>query len=321
MPIKILKSNEQSIKKAAEIIKKGGLVIFPTETVYGLGADAFNEKAVAKIFEVKKRPKFDPIIVHIADINSLKLLATNIPPVALKLIEKFWPGPLTIVIPKRKGVPDIVTAGLPTVAVRMPSHPVALKLIKNSQTTIAAPSANIFGKLSPTEPSHIIKEFKNSVDLIIDNGKTPIGVESTVISFLDKPVILRPGGVTIEEIEKVIGKVEIKNTYENPISPGQFKTHYAPNKKLKIINSLSDLKNIKKENAGFLAFKKRKNIKGFKKIEFLSKNGNLNEAACNLFSALHKLQNSDVDIIYVEAVPQKGLGLAIMDRLKKAETK
>jgi L-threonylcarbamoyladenylate synthase len=321
MPIKILKSNEQSIKKAAEIIKKGGLVIFPTETVYGLGADAFNEKAVAKIFEVKKRPKFDPIIVHIADINSLKLLATNIPPVALKLIEKFWPGPLTIVIPKRKGVPDIVTAGLPTVAVRMPSHPVALKLIKNSQTPIAAPSANIFGKLSPTEPSHIIKEFKNSVDLIIDNGKTPIGVESTVISFLDKPVILRPGGVTIEEIEKVIGKVEIKNTSENPISPGQFKTHYAPNKKLKIINSLSDLKNIKKENAGFLAFKKRKNIKGFKKIEFLSKNGNLNEAACNLFSALHKLQNSDVDIIYVETVPQKGLGLAIMDRLKKAETK
>jgi len=152
MPIKILKSNEQSIKKAAEIIKKGGLVIFPTETVYGLGADAFNEKAVAKIFEVKKRPKFDPIIVHIADINSLKLLATNIPPVALKLIEKFWPGPLTIVIPKRKGVPDIVTAGLPTVAVRMPSHQVALKLIKNSQTTIAAPSANIFGKLSQPNP-------------------------------------------------------------------------------------------------------------------------------------------------------------------------
>ncbi len=200
----------QAVHHAAEIIKRGGIVAFPTETVYGLGADAFAPLAVARIFEVKKRPHFDPLIIHVASPDDLGRLVTDIPGPAQKLINRFWPGPLTVVLPKRDEVPDIVTAGLPTVAVRMPRHEMALQLIELSGSPIAAPSANPFGYVSPTTAEHVREQLDDQVDLILDGGPCPVGVESTILSFSEeRPRLLRPGGVPLEEIESVIGKVEI----------------------------------------------------------------------------------------------------------------
>ena len=217
-----LKATTKSITLASSIIKKGGLVAFPTETVYGLGADALNPQAVAKIFEVKKRPEFDPLIVHIADLIWLKKLTRKVDKKAFMLIKHFWPGPLTLVLLKSSIVPDIVTAGLDTVAVRMPSHPVARKLIKLSQTPIAAPSANTFGQLSPTTTEHVEKQLGGKINLILDGGKCEIGVESTVLAIIgEKATLLRPGGIPLEEIEKVIGKVFQKSKTKKIQSPGQ----------------------------------------------------------------------------------------------------
>ena len=203
------------IRQAAEIIKKGGLVAFPTETVYGLGADAFNPLAVARIFEVKRRPYFDPLIVHVSNHADLEKLVIKIPSKAKKLIEQFWPGPLTVVLLKKEQVPDIVNAGLLTVAIRMPKHPMALSLIEQADCPIAAPSANPFGYLSPTTAEHVRDQLGDQIDFILDGGPCEVGVESTIISFSEKrPRLLRPGGVDIEEIESVIGSVEIKPSEE-----------------------------------------------------------------------------------------------------------
>jgi L-threonylcarbamoyladenylate synthase len=312
-----VKATDENIKLASSIIKKGGLVAFPTETVYGLGANALNPYAVAKIFEVKNRPTFDPLIVHIAKIEWLEKLTKEIDDRAFKLIEKFWPGPLTLILPKSQIVPDIVTAGLPTVAIRMPSHPVALALIENSETPISAPSANRFGYISPTTAEHVEKQLGDKIDLILDGGRCPIGVESTVLSLIDdEPTVLRPGGLPVEEIERIIGKVKIQTKSEKPLSPGQLPKHYSPRTPVKIFKSLDEIK--QNENIGILLFKKIDvNIKA-KHIEILSENGDLVESAGNLFSALHRLDEANVDIIYAQEVPEVGLGLAIMDRLRKA---
>ncbi len=213
--------DKELIHHAAEIIKRGGIVAFPTETVYGLGADAFNPLAVARIFEVKRRPSFDPLIVHVANPADVKKLVKEIPSNAKKLIERFWPGPLTVVLLKEEDIPDIVTAGLPTLAIRMPSHPMALSLIKESNSPIAAPSANPFGYLSPTTAEHVREQLGDQVDLILDGGPCPVGVESTIVSFLEeRPRLLRPGGVSLEEIESIIGKVEIEpNGEEQTLCP------------------------------------------------------------------------------------------------------
>lgn len=318
----ILSPSDENLKRAAEILRYGGLVAFPTETVYGLGGDAFNSRAVARIFEVKERPYFDPIIVHIADIKDLNKLCIDMDERAKILAERFWPGPLTMVLKKSPDVPDIVTAGLDTVAVRMPSHPVAFKLIKFSRTPIAAPSANLFGRLSPTTVDHVIEQLGDRIDVVIDGGKCPIGVESTVIDITgEDAIVLRPGGTPIEEIEEEIGKVKILSRSDKPRSPGQLSKHYSPRTKLKIIRGRIDIPgNVK---AGLLAFRPIENIEGFEKIEVLSSSDDINEAlreaAQNLFSALHKLDNAGLDIIYAEPVPEIGLGKAIMDRLRKAE--
>src|SRR4030065_1370155 len=199
--------DKEIIHQAAEIIRQGGIVAFPTETVYGLGADAFNPLAVARIFEVKRRPYFDPLIVHVANPADVKKLVKQIPSNAKKLIERFWPGPLTVVLLKKEYIPDIVTAGLPTLAIRMPSHPMALSLIRESNSPIAAPSATLFGYVSPTTAEHVREQLGDQVDLILDGGPCPVGVESTIVSFLEeKPRLLRPGGVSLEEIEFVIWK-------------------------------------------------------------------------------------------------------------------
>jgi len=312
-----VKATEENIKLAGSIIKNGGLVAFPTETVYGLGANALNPRAVAKIFEVKNRPTFDPLIVHISKVEWLEKLTKEVDERAFKLIERFWPGPLTLVLYKSPIVPDIVTAGLPTVAIRMPSHPVAIALIESAETPISAPSANPFGYISPTTAEHVEKQLGDKIDLILDGGKCPIGIESTVLSLInEEPEILRPGGLPIEEIEKVIGKVKIHTKSSKPLSPGQLPKHYSPKTPVKIFKSFDEIK--EDENIGILLFKKTDlNIKA-KHVEILSESGDLVEAAGNLFATLHRLDEAGVDVIYAQEVPLTGLGFAIMDRLRKA---
>jgi L-threonylcarbamoyladenylate synthase len=211
-----------AIERAAGLLRQGDLVVFPTETVYGLGADAANPLAVAKIFELKKRPRFDPLIVHIAEKAWLQWLVLRIPPAAQELIERFWPGPLTIILEKGETVPDIVTAGLPTVAIRMPSHPVALELIRAFGTPVAAPSANPFGYVSPTRASHVAEMFKGKVPLILDGGAAAFGIESTIVSIRDGKVVAhRHGAVSIEELERVVGPIREKPAGGTPEAPGE----------------------------------------------------------------------------------------------------
>lgn len=311
--------SEEEIKHAAKIIKEGGLVAFPTETVYGLGANALNPQAVARIFEAKERPSFDPLIVHIASLENLQFLTENIDDRVYKLVDKFWPGPLTIVLPKSKIVPDIVTSGLSTVGIRMPNNSIALDLIKYAGCPIAAPSANKFGRISPTKAQHVKKQLPN-IDYILDGGSTSVGIESTVITLLDDGfVILRQGIITKEELDKVLpqSKQEI-NKSEIILSPGNIKSHYSPNKPLYILGENS--KELNTKNAAFLSFGK-KPVDEFKLIEYLSETGNLYEAAINLFEKLHQLEDSDIEFIVAEPVPEQGIGIAIMDRLRKAAYK
>ncbi|KAF0151189.1 MAG: translation factor SUA5 [Ignavibacteria bacterium] len=311
------KANSKNIKKAAHIIKAGGLVAFPTETVYGLGADGLNPIAVAKIFEVKKRPSFNPLILHISDKSWLKKLTTVKREKIDLLIKKFWPGPLTLVLPKTELVPEIVTSGNPTVAVRMPNHPVALQLIETSKRPIAAPSANRFGHLSPTEASHVSKYLGDKVDMILDGGKSSVGVESTILQFYeDNFYLLRHGGLSKEEIENEVGKIKTGTMNEQkPNSPGQLPFHYSPHTPLKFFNKkLLD----EKKKIGAIFLRQNKLDFPFAKIKLLSEQADLREAAANLFSFLHDLEKENLDLIIVEKIEETGLGRAIMDRLKKA---
>lgn len=320
--MRLVVATPQAIKEAAAIIREGGLVAFPTETVYGLGADALNSLAVAQIFEVKNRPRFDPLIVHIADFSSIRKICSSIDRRAMKLKERFWPGPLTMVLPKTQVISDIVTAGLPSVAVRMPLHPVALELIREAGVPIAAPSANPFGYLSPTTAEHVREQIGKRVDLILDGGRCPIGVESTIIDLTgQEPVILRMGGLTIEEIEEVIGKVKISTSNpERPLSPGQLPRHYSPRTPVRILRDES-FEIPEGKRVGLLAFESPKEELPCEMVEVLSSQGDLREAAANFFSCLHRLDRAGLDVIYAEAVPEIGLGRAIMDRLYKAEGK
>ncbi len=315
--MRIDKANSENIRNAADVIKKGGLVAFPTETVYGLGADGLNPIAVAKIFEAKKRPSFNPLILHIAFKEWIEKFCYVNDDKVYRLINKFWPGPLTLVLPKRSSVPDIVTSGNPTAAIRMPDHPVALKLIEESGTPIAAPSANRFGHLSPTEASHVSKYLGDKVDIILDGGKSAVGVESTILQFHENEFyLLRHGGLSKEEIENEIGKIKSGTVDpDRPNAPGQLPFHYSPQTPLKFFDSkfLDETKKI-----GALFFKKNTLSFPFSNVKILSQSGDLREAAANLFSYLHELEKQNLDLILVEPVEEKGLGRAIMDRLKKA---
>ncbi|MCS7241673.1 MAG: L-threonylcarbamoyladenylate synthase [Candidatus Caldatribacterium sp.] len=316
---RVLVANEEAIQEAARLLREGKLVAFPTETVYGLGACALNPKAVARVFEVKERPFFDPLIVHVATLTMVQDICEFSDPRALCLAERFWPGPLTIVLPKKPVVPDIVTAGLPTVAVRMPAHPVALRLIQTAGVPIAAPSANRFGRLSPTLATHVVRQLGDRIELILDGGKCPVGVESTVIELVDGPLLLRPGGVPLEEIEKVVGKVKEASVLDVPRSPGQLPFHYAPSVPLRIVSQ--ETLPPPGFRVGLLAFASVKYPERFVHVEILSPSGDLQEAAANLFACLHRLEEQEIDLIFAEPVPEVGLGRAIMDRLRKAEAK
>ena len=311
--------DDEAIRRAAEIIRRGGLVAFPTETVYGLGADAFAPLAVARIFEVKKRPYFDPLILHVANPGDLGQLVTEIPSGAKKLVDRLWPGPLTVVLPKKEAVPDIVTAGLPTVAVRMPRHSIALRLIQLAESPIAAPSANPFGYLSPTTAEHVRDQLGDQVDLILDGGPCPVGVESTILSFVGgKPRLLRPGGVTLEEIEEMIGRVERPpEEADHPQSPGMLPKHYAPRTPIVLDRSEKGY-DYSGKRIGWLGLQEPDQPHAFQHVEILSRIGDLKEAAANLFAAIRRLDALNLDLIVAEPVPEVGLGRAIMDRLRRA---
>lgn len=308
-----------SLKEAAALLKKGDLVVFPTETVYGLGADAFNPIAIARIFELKKRPRFDPLIVHISDIEWVDKLAQHVPATARSLMERFWPGPLTVILEKQHAVPDIVTAGLRTVGIRMPSHPVALGLIRELSHPIAAPSANPFGYMSPTKASHVARMFGEGVPLILDGGPSRHGIESTIVSVRDGNLYVhRHGAIPFEEIEKAAGSVREREGTGVCEAPGELPYHYAPHARLKLVGSTGE---IAEENSGYLAFREPAVAPRTKHLRVLSPTGDLREAAANFFSHLIELDEQDVKVIYAERIPEEGLGKAMMERLRKAARK
>jgi len=321
--VAIEKATPEAIRRAAELIRRGKLVAFPTETVYGLGADALNPEAVARIFEVKRRPRFDPLIVHIADPREVEQLCERVDERARLLMREFWPGPLTLVLPKRGEVPEIVTAGLPTVAVRMPNHPVALELIRKAQTPIAAPSANPFGYLSPTTAEHVYEQLGEEIEMILDGGPCPVGVESTILDLTEEePQLLRAGGVPVEELERVLGRsVRKAPEGDRPRSPGQLSQHYAPRTPLRLLppGEAARARPPKDKRAGLLLFRAPDALpEGYARVEVLSERGDLREAAARLFAALHCLDRADLDLILAELAPEEGLGMAINERLRKA---
>jgi len=327
--------NEEAIDEAATVIRQGGTVVFPTETVYGLGANALDEKSVSRIFEAKGRPSDNPLIVHISNYDMLLYcIGEPLSEKAQKLIAFFWPGPLTIIFKKSKAIPENVTAGLETVAIRMPDDPIALKLIEKSGVPIAAPSANISGKPSPTAPEHVIRDMDGRVDIILCSKDTRVGVESTVIDISGEvPTILRPGGATLEELRKVLGEVELDKGISEPgiapKSPGMKYTHYAPKAPMIIVKGHDDavkekiLELAEKDKGrglkvGILTVDENIDYYGeFVPLSIGSKKDSA-EAAHNLFNALREFDKLMVDIIYAEAVSEEQLGLAVMNRMKKA---
>jgi L-threonylcarbamoyladenylate synthase len=335
--IKVNPSNPNKIEvsKAAEIIKKGGTVAFPTETVYGLGANALEPRAVKKIFDAKGRPADNPLIVHVTHREDVKVLVKKIPDIALDLMERFWPGPLTLVMEKAKGVPDITTGGLDTVAIRMPAHPVALSLISLSGAPIAAPSANASGKPSPTTAKHVIDDMFGKIDAIIDGGPADVGVESTVLDITkNPPVILRPGGITHEDLERAIGDVGVHpgargktEMMESPPSPGMKYRHYAPNAKLILVEGGDVVAGIQElcerysgngEKIGIMASMENAPRYRADLVKIVGSRGDLAGIARNLFGTLRALDDKGVDTILAEGFEPKGMGLAIMNRLRKA---
>jgi L-threonylcarbamoyladenylate synthase len=309
------------IATAAAALRAGEVVAFPTETVYGLGADALNERAVAQVFAIKNRPRFDPLIVHLFSKEMVPQYAAVIDERAVALMEHFWPGPLTLVLRKRPLIPDLVTAGLDTVALRVPAHPVALALLRAVGKPIAAPSANPFGYVSPTTAPHVQEMLGDAITLILDGGPCTVGVESTVCALTEKDaIVLRPGGVTVEEIEAVIGPVTIASSSQSdPRSPGTLPRHYSPHVPLTLLAPGESMPLPRKgEQMGLLTLAPRPDVKGYSVVEALSNDGNLVEAAANLFAALRRLDSVGLERIIVEPVPESGIGRAIMDRLRRA---
>ena len=315
----------RDVDLAAAALAEGRLVAIPTETVYGLGGNALDPNAVAKIFQAKNRPHFDPLIVHLADPGDLDQLVSEIPQTARILSERFWPGPLTLVLPKRDHVPDLVTAGLGSVAVRVPRLDLTREVIRRSGVPIAAPSANPFGGISPTTAEHVLQGLGDQIDLILDGGPCRIGVESTVLAVPSNgpPVLLRPGGLPVEDIEAVIGEVGLPDASQSSessaqASPGMLSRHYAPATPLQIVEDWSD--GPAGANVGVLTFSSPPATGRYARVEVLSEAGSLTEAAAEFFAALRRLDASGVERIVANRFPDQGLGRALNDRLKRAAT-
>lgn len=305
------------IDKAAGLLKAGQLVAIPTETVYGLAGNALDLSAVAAIFTAKNRPRFDPLIVHVLDLRQAALYTQTVPQKAKLLAGAYWPGPLTLLMPRNELIPDLVTAGMPDVGMRAPAHPLTRELLSALSFPLAAPSANPFGYLSPTKPEHVNEQLGDRIAYILDGGACPVGIESTVVGFTNgEPVVLRIGGLTVEQVESVAGKALIQtHSSSDPTSPGQLTSHYAPAKKV-ILGDLSALLRMHPPGkVGVLAFSRTFDVPY---QVTLSRRGDVEEAARNLFAALHELERLPIDSILAELVPDEGLGRAINDRLKRA---
>jgi L-threonylcarbamoyladenylate synthase len=308
----------ENLDAAAALLREGGIVAIPTETVYGLAAHAFDVRAVARVFETKARPAFDPLIVHVLDETMLERVVARIPKRARVLIERFWPGPLTIVFEKHDKLPALVTSGNFTVAVRAPAHPVARALLERSDLPLAAPSANPFGRLSPTRAAHVQRMLGERVDLIVDGGPSDFGIESTIIAVEPRLAILRPGAIAREAIEEAAGEAvgPALAVASEPAVPGRLPYHYAPRTPLRVIDS-GTVSGARRAGAALVTLSR--GAEGYAAVRQLSEAGDLREAAARLFDVLHELDELGLERIDVEPVPEVGLGVAIMDRLRRAE--
>ncbi|MEP7236037.1 MAG: L-threonylcarbamoyladenylate synthase [Ignavibacteriota bacterium] len=307
------------IEHAIGLLSSGEVVAIPTETVYGLAANALDAHAVTKIFEIKERPFFDPLIVHVQAIEAIKKYVVEIPQWAKKLAAAFMPGPVTLLLNKNELIPDIVTAGLPRVGIRIPAHPIAIDLLAHLEFPLAAPSANPFGYISPTTAQHVRDQLGGRIPYILDGGACRVGVESTIIGENENglPTIFRFGGMSVEEIEAIIGACEVQtHSSSNPASPGKLENHYAP--KHPLIFGEMDFKNFLPSEIGIISFDREYDIVPSEKQRILSPAGDLREAAQNIFSAMRSLDSMDIKIIFAEHFPETGLGRAINDRLKRA---
>ena len=317
----ILPAGEAAVAAAARVLAEGGLVAFPTETVYGLGADATNPAAIAHLYQAKGRPAFNPLIAHVGDIAAARKIA-RFDAAATALAEAFWPGPLTLVLPKTHGcaVADLATAGLDTVAIRIPAHPVARDILRTFGGPVVAPSANLSGHVSPTTAAHVQSDLAGRIDLIVDGGPVAVGVESTIVGCFDQPMLLRPGGLPRAEIERVLGRTLVQPPADTetdsgqPLAPGMLASHYAPRAKVRL-NAVT-----LEAGEALLAFGLGaiSGIDAASAVMNLSERGDLDEAAANLFGHLRALDGKGVGAIAVMAVPDEGLGEAINDRLRRA---
>ena len=310
-----------SVSEAARLLKEGEVVAIPTETVYGLAGNAFEPKALAKIFAAKERPTFDPLIVHIADIAQLTDIAKDIPDSAYKLAEAYWPGPMTIILPKKDCIPDLCTSALPSVAVRFPSHPIAQAIIKESGLPLAAPSANLFKHVSPTTAEHVAAQLADRIAGIVDGGPCSVGVESSIISLVGEPTVMRPGAITPEMFKAILGEVKIKESTSKPgqpmLAPGQCDTHYRP--QVPLYYGEVPASYTLPEHTVRIAFGTQAGP--IPATVNLSATGDMVEATSKLYAFMHDLDKSEYDLILVDPIPNKGIGIALNDRLKRASIK
>lgn len=318
----MITSNLNIVTKA---LQNDEIIAMPTETVYGLAGNAFSEQAIKQIYALKKRPLYNPLIVHIKSADFLKNVAKDIPEIAQKLADVFWPGPLTLVLKKQAHIPDIVTSGKETVALRMPDHSVALQLLSQLEFPLAAPSANPFGAISPTKSKHVYHYFKDTLNLILEGGSCEKGIESTIIGFENEvPIIYRLGSLSVEDIVSKIGPIQVKTTNSNntPEAPGMLSRHYAPKTSTFLTENVSAfIKLHPTKKMGVLLFHEPIKYNLVAAQEILSKTGNLDEAAKNLYAALHRLDLLNLDMIIAEKLPNNGLGKTINDKLERATKK
>jgi L-threonylcarbamoyladenylate synthase len=338
-PVQTLRlvDSPESLHTAAEILRGGGLVAIPTETVYGLAADALSQTAVARIFEAKQRPHEDPLILHVADASWVDDLAVDVPPIACELMARFWPGPLTLVLRKSAKVSDVVTAGGPTVAVRMPAHPLALALLRAVERPLAAPSANLFSRPSPTTAAHVLEDLDGRIDAVLDGGATTLGVESTVLDLtLEPPVLLRPGGITLEQLQEVLGPnwtgEQTKHETEGPglKSPGLLTRHYSPRAEVCLFSGeppsvravMRAAIEAETDSRSCLALVFAEDLPAFAGVDCnfidLGSASDVAQAATRLYAALRWADREEKRVIYARLVSERGLGAALNDRLRRA---
>ena len=311
----------KDINKAKAILEVEDVVAIPTETVYGLAGNIFSERAVRKIFELKGRPFYNPLIVHTYSLDQLERFVRYIPEKAKRLAEAFWPGPLTLILPKKESVPSLITAGKDTVGIRIPNHPLTLELLSQLDFPLAAPSANTFGNISPTRPEHVKSYFEKTLSMVLDGGPCPKGIESTIVGFEgENAVLYRLGSISVEDIEEVIGPIEVKNKKEAaPDAPGMLSRHYAPSTTTYLVDDvLPFLEGVTYSKVGVITFKEDRVHDKIKHVEILSPAADLKQAAAELYAAMHRLDAMDLDAIVAERFPQEGLGKSINDRLERA---